>query len=239
MQRRWGPDGAKEIWNSATLALVMGGSKETQFLEDISRLAGEYDREKVSTTRGSGNRSRQNSHQTELVFKVGDLRLIPDAAALEWPATINDIIQARVDRLEEPVKETVQIAAVVGRQFELRLLTRVSSRPSQIASHLEALKRLDVIHEARFFPKLEYRFKHAVIQDVIYKSLLAPRRQALHGIVARSIEDLSADQLEEQGATTRTAPSSTPCTPVIARPGSSPTWRRPRTTTRHSPSRAR
>ena len=69
------------------------------------------------------------------------------------------------------MKETVQIAAVVGRQFELRLLTRVSSRPSQIASHLEALKRLDVIHEARFFPKLEYRFKHAVIQDVIYKSL--------------------------------------------------------------------
>ena len=59
MQRRWGTDGAKEIWNSATLALVMGGSKETQFLEDISRLAGEYDRDKVSTTRGDGHRSRQ------------------------------------------------------------------------------------------------------------------------------------------------------------------------------------
>ena len=59
MQRRWGTDGAKEIWNSATLALIMGGSKETQFLEDISRLAGEYDRDKVSTTRGGGNRSRQ------------------------------------------------------------------------------------------------------------------------------------------------------------------------------------
>ena len=140
----------------------------------------------------------QALQERELLIRDGDqLRLIPDAAALEWPATINDIIQARVDRLEEPVKETVQIAAVVGRQFELRLLTRVSSRPSQIASHLEALKRLDVIHEARFFPKLEYRFKHAVIQDVIYKSLLAPRRQALHGIVGRSIEDLSGDQLEE------------------------------------------
>ena len=82
MQRRWGTDGAKEIWNSATLALVMGGSKETQFLEDISRLAGEYDRDKVSTTRGSGNRSRQHSQQTERVFKVGDLRQIPDGRAL-------------------------------------------------------------------------------------------------------------------------------------------------------------
>jgi type IV secretory pathway TraG/TraD family ATPase VirD4 len=82
MQRRWGTDGAREIWNSATLALVMGGSKETQFLEDISRLAGEYDRDKVSTTRGSGSRSRQHSQQTERVFKVGDLRQIPDGRAL-------------------------------------------------------------------------------------------------------------------------------------------------------------
>jgi hypothetical protein len=82
MQRRWGTDGAKEIWNSATLALVMGGSKETQFLEDISRLAGEYDRERVSTTRGSGSRSRQHSQQSERVFKVGDLRQIPDGQAL-------------------------------------------------------------------------------------------------------------------------------------------------------------
>ena len=82
MQRRWGADGAKEIWNSATLALIMGGSKETQFLEDLSRLAGEYDRRKVSTTRGGGARSRQHSEHTERVFKVGDLRQIPDGHAL-------------------------------------------------------------------------------------------------------------------------------------------------------------
>ncbi len=132
-----------------------------------------------------------------LIRDDGRLQLSTDAA-LEWPATIHDIIQARVDHLEEPVKEAVQMAAVIGREFDLRLLARVSSRPAQLAGHLETLKRLDVIHEARFFPRLEYRFKHAVIQDVIYKSLLAPRRQALHGVVGRSIEDLYADQLEEQ-----------------------------------------
>ena len=132
-----------------------------------------------------------------LIRDRGQLRLITEAA-LEWPATIQDIIRARVDRLEEPVKDTLRMAAVIGREFELRLLARVSSRPAEIAGHLEALKRLDVIHEARFFPQLEYRFKHAVIQDVIYKSLLAPRRQSLHGIVGRSIEDLYADQLDEQ-----------------------------------------
>jgi class 3 adenylate cyclase/tetratricopeptide (TPR) repeat protein len=132
-----------------------------------------------------------------LVRDDGQLRLVTEAA-LEWPATIQDIIRARVDRLEEPVRDILRMAAVIGREFELRLLTRVSSRPAEIAGHLEALKRLDVIHEARFFPQLEYRFKHAVIQDVVYKSLLASRRQSLHGIVARSIEELYADQLEEQ-----------------------------------------
>ncbi|HEX3294537.1 MAG TPA: AAA family ATPase [Solirubrobacterales bacterium] len=123
-------------------------------------------------------------------------RLISDAM-IEWPATIHDVIQARIDRLDDAVKDTVQLAAIIGRQFELRLLTRVSGLSGQITSHIETLKRLDVIHEARFFPRLEYCFKHVVIQDVIYKSLLAPRRHLLHGVVARTIEELCADQLDE------------------------------------------
>lgn len=95
MQRRWGADGAKEIWNSATLALVMGGSKETQFLEDLSRLAGEYERAKTSHTRGGGNRSRQTSEHTDRVWRVGDLRQIPDGRALmlyqRLPAAVVDL----------------------------------------------------------------------------------------------------------------------------------------------------
>jgi predicted ATPase/class 3 adenylate cyclase len=132
-----------------------------------------------------------------LIADDDQFRLIT-GAELDWPATIQDIIQARIDRLEEPVKDTVQKAAVIGREFDLRLLARVCGSPAEIAGHLEALKHLEVIHEARFLPRLEYRFKHAVIQEVIYKSLLSPRRQSLHGIVGRSIEDLYADHLEEQ-----------------------------------------
>jgi len=95
MQRRWGADGAKEIWNSATLALVMGGSKETQFLDDLSRLAGEYERVKTSHTRGGGHRTRQTSEHTDRVWRVGDLRRIPDGRALllyqRLPAAIVDL----------------------------------------------------------------------------------------------------------------------------------------------------
>jgi predicted ATPase len=133
----------------------------------------------------------------QLVRENGGLRLTSHPL-VEWPATIQDIIQSRVDGLHDTVKETVQVAAVIGREFEFRLLARIGNRNAEVPGHLEALKQLDVIHEARFFPSLEYRFKHAVIQDVIYRSLLAPRRQAMHGLVGLAIEELYADQLEDR-----------------------------------------
>jgi class 3 adenylate cyclase/tetratricopeptide (TPR) repeat protein len=132
----------------------------------------------------------------QVVRENGRLRLT-SRPTLEWPATIQDIVQARVDGLPDAVKDTVQVAAVIGREFELPILARVSGRDGEIPGHLEVLKQLEVIHEARFFPRLEYRFKHAVIHDVIYRSLLAPRRQSLHGLVGRAIEEVYADQIED------------------------------------------
>ncbi len=121
-------------------------------------------------------------------------------AVTEVPATIQDIVRARIDRLEEPVKRTVQTAAVIGREFGLRLLTRISEMAQEVQGYLDTLKHLELIHEKRFFPELEYIFKHAVTQDVAYESLLGPRRKELHGAIGRAIEDLYADRLEEQAA---------------------------------------
>jgi class 3 adenylate cyclase/tetratricopeptide (TPR) repeat protein len=132
-----------------------------------------------------------------LVRDNGRLRWV-QAAVVDVPATIQDIIRARIDRLEEPVKRTVQTAAVIGREFGLRLLTRISEMAEEVPRYLETLKHLELIHEKRFFPELEYMFKHAVTQDVAYLSLLAQRRKELHGIIGQAIEDLYAEQLEEQ-----------------------------------------
>jgi class 3 adenylate cyclase/tetratricopeptide (TPR) repeat protein len=118
-------------------------------------------------------------------------------AAVELPATIQGIISARIDRLEEPVKRTVQAAAVIGREFGLRLLTRVSEVAAEVPRYLDALKHAELIHETRVFPELEYIFKHAVTRDVAYQSLLAQRRKELHGAIGRAIENLYADRLEE------------------------------------------
>lgn len=118
----------------------------------------------------------------------------------EFPDSIQDIIRARIDRLEEPVKRTVQAAAVIGREFGLRLLTRISEVPAEVQHHLDTLKHLEFVHETRFFPELEFILKHAVTQDVAYQSLLGQRRKELHGAIGGAIEDLHGDRLEEQAA---------------------------------------
>jgi hypothetical protein len=71
----------------------------------------------------------------------------PAAAAVDIPPTIQDIIRARIDRLGDPVKRTVQNAAVIGREFPLRLLTRISDgTPEALHSSVETLERMEVIY---------------------------------------------------------------------------------------------
>ena len=121
-------------------------------------------------------------------------------ATVEVPATVQDIVRARIDRLQEPIKRTVQNAAVIGREFALRLLARISEVPADVHDYLETLTHVELIHEKRFFPEPEYVFKHAVTQDVAYETLLDRRRRELHGVVGHAIETLYADQLDEHSA---------------------------------------
>jgi class 3 adenylate cyclase/tetratricopeptide (TPR) repeat protein len=145
----------------------------------------------------------------EVVRALGERGLIGrDDGAVTWsgtadvpfPDTIQDIMRARIDGLQDRVKRTVQTAAVVGREFGVGLLARISERADELTRDLEMLKRAELIHESHVFPELSYRFKHAAIQDVAYESLLVQRRQALHGAIGQAIEELYADRLEEQAA---------------------------------------
>jgi class 3 adenylate cyclase/tetratricopeptide (TPR) repeat protein len=122
------------------------------------------------------------------------------AVVTDFPATMQDIMRARIDQLDEPVKRIAQRAAVIGREFGLRLLTQLSADVTEVQQALEALKRLELIYETRVFPEPTYRFKHVVIQDVAYQSLLEQQRQEMHGAIGRAMEDLFADRREEQAA---------------------------------------
>jgi tetratricopeptide (TPR) repeat protein len=117
---------------------------------------------------------------------------------VELPGTVHDIVRARLDRLADPVKRTVQTAAAIGREFGLNVLRRVSEITQEVEHYLQTLQRLELIHETRLFPEPEYIFKHAVIQDAAYQSLLTQRRRDLHGAIGRAIEELYADRLDDQ-----------------------------------------
>jgi class 3 adenylate cyclase/tetratricopeptide (TPR) repeat protein len=116
------------------------------------------------------------------------------------PDTVQGVIMARIDRLAETRKRTIQTAAVIGREFGAHLLGRIADIEGRLEDSLAELRALEFIYEKTLFPDLEYVFKHALVQDVAYGSLLKPRRRALHELVGRAIEDLYADRLDDHVA---------------------------------------
>jgi class 3 adenylate cyclase/tetratricopeptide (TPR) repeat protein len=138
------------------------------------------------------------------LLEVGALRqrngryvLTKHVSEIYVPDTIQDVIMARIDRLEEAPKRALQLASVIGREFTVRLLERISDVHAQLERFLQELKVLEFIYERSVYPELAYMFKHALTHDVAYNSLLMQRRKELHRLVAMAIEDLYAERLPE------------------------------------------
>jgi tetratricopeptide (TPR) repeat protein len=127
----------------------------------------------------------------------GSYRLVKSLREVSIPDTIQGIIMARLDRLGDDGKRTVQMASVIGRQFLVRLLARIAGLSHRLEGLLRELQALEIIYEQGLVPEPAYIFKHAVIQDVAYNSLLMQRRKALHRAVGGAIEELYQDRLEE------------------------------------------
>ena len=84
---------------------------------------------------------------------------------------------ARIDRLQEAPKRTLQLASVIGREFTRRLLERIADIQVRTEELLQELKAIELIYEKSAFPELAYMFKHALTHEVAYNSLLMQRRQ--------------------------------------------------------------
>ncbi|HXV79266.1 MAG TPA: AAA family ATPase, partial [Candidatus Binatia bacterium] len=114
------------------------------------------------------------------------------------PDTIQDVIMARIDRLPEAPKKTLQLASVIGREFTRRLVDRLAEIRGRTEEFLRELKAIELIYEKSLFPELAYMFKHALTHEVTYNSLLVQRRKELHHLIALAIEELYAERLAEQ-----------------------------------------
>ena len=125
----------------------------------------------------------------------------PEAkAALQLPMTVQEIIRSRIHHLDEATKQILQTAAVIGRHFSLSLLERIVDSQRQVSVCLATLRQLELVYEKGVLRETEFAFKHALTQEVAYSSLLSPRRQRLHGRIARAIEEISERALEDKAA---------------------------------------
>ena len=115
----------------------------------------------------------------EVARRVGDVRVTNGAYELTRPAedvhipeTIQEVILTRIDRLDRDAKDAIQLASVIGREFTVRLLDRISEAETRLDDLLGELKTLELIYEKAYFPELSYMFKHALTHDVAYSTLL-------------------------------------------------------------------
>ncbi len=135
--------------------------------------------------------------------ETGGLAVEGDEARLSQadvtvPATIHDIIAARVDRLADRLKQTLQGAAVVGRRFGVPLVSRVLKvAPDQIAADLTQLHGLDFVFPSAVEPEPMYSFKHALTQDVVYAGVLERRRRTYHTAAGIGLEELFSAGIDD------------------------------------------
>src|SRR4051794_12063497 len=107
---------------------------------------------------------------------------------LAIPTTLHDSLMARLDRLA-PVKEVAQIGAVIGREFSHELLAAVTPMPGDLLD--AAVQRLvdsELVFRRGTPPEATYSFKHALVQDAAYQSLLRSKRRQLHARIAQALE---------------------------------------------------
>jgi class 3 adenylate cyclase/energy-coupling factor transporter ATP-binding protein EcfA2 len=131
---------------------------------------------------------------TKTVLESGVLRETPDAFVLDAPlqglsipSTLNDSLMARLDRLQ-PVKEVAQMAACIGREFDYGLLAAVSPlSDAKLREALDGLVTAELIFRHGQPPEATYTFKHALVQEVAYDSLLRTTRQNVHGRIAEAL----------------------------------------------------
>jgi predicted ATPase len=118
--------------------------------------------------------------------------------AMQLPATVQEVLGVRIDRLPADEKALLQTLAVIGHVCSRRLLMHVVAQPNaEISQRLSNLQAAELIYELPAVPEPTVSFKHILTQDVAYHSLAQARQRALHERTAQAIEGLVGERLVE------------------------------------------
>jgi class 3 adenylate cyclase/predicted ATPase len=113
------------------------------------------------------------------------------------PSTLQASLLARLDRLS-PVRDVIQIGAAIGREFSLELLCAVCRVSDQLQEALRQLVSAELIYRRTDAPNVSYRFRHALIQDAAYGTLLRNQRRGLHARIAKALEERFPDRVSTE-----------------------------------------
>ena len=125
---------------------------------------------------------------------AGKLDFDVSGVATALPASVQGVLTARIDRLDSKDRALLQAASVIGRQFEPLLLAGAVGE-MDIHDRLAAMQALDLIHLEE--KSGDYAFKHALVRDALYQSLLNEARTVLHAKIASEIERRSGNRITE------------------------------------------
>lgn len=129
----------------------------------------------------------------QIVHENGHWKAVSDEAKITLPNTLRGVLSARVDRLPETPRHVLQNAAVIGRLFDLRILQRLTGLNGGLDPQIRYLQDVSLI-EALLN---EYAFRHVLIQEATYESILLKKRAELHRQIGEALEEIHAIRVEE------------------------------------------
>ena len=132
-----------------------------------------------------------------LIHDKGTWKLTRPLTQTDIPPTVQGVISARLDRLEVDMKRILQEASVIGRAFLRDILKRITILQESLDQGLHSLEMLDLVRVRSIQPDLEYIFKHALTQEVVYNGLLKKERRDLHESIGLVVEQLFHERLSE------------------------------------------
>ncbi len=127
----------------------------------------------------------------------GKFRITKKVDSVIVPDSINEVLMARIDKLDEETKSLLKIASVIGRNFFYKILVDVAETVEEVDERLDYLKDIQLVLKRERMREIEYLFKHALAQEAAYESILLKKRKKLHLKIANSIESVFSDRIHE------------------------------------------
>ncbi|HJR79914.1 MAG TPA: adenylate/guanylate cyclase domain-containing protein [Anaerolineales bacterium] len=129
----------------------------------------------------------------QIVREHSHWRAVGNSANITLPNTLRGVLSARIDRLPDVSKHVLQNAAVVGRSFDVRVLKTLTRLNGNLEAHIRYLVDVGLIESIHN----EYAFRHVLIQEAAYESILFKTRAELHRQIGEILEALHVDRIEE------------------------------------------